>query len=152
MISGNEHRAHRLMSAFNLLKKTAWHKAVEGYKPSELKVLFFIKRGAGRDSRGVTVSEISSMMGVTSPTVTPLVRSLEDNGLVIRYNDQEDRRLVRVKLTEEGDALTRRSIKLYTDRFEGLYDYLGDERSDQLADLLELVFQYMEEQKKQINE
>ncbi|MNO58827.1 putative HTH-type transcriptional regulator YusO [compost metagenome] len=152
MILGNEHRAHRLMSAFNQLKRMDWHRGVEGCKPSELRVLFIIKRGSSRDSRGVTVSEISSMMGVTSPTVTPLVRSLEDNGLVIRYNDQEDRRLVRVKLTEEGDALTRKSIKLYTERFEGLYDYLGDERSDQLADLLELVFQYMEEQKKQINE
>ncbi|MNN05801.1 putative HTH-type transcriptional regulator YusO [compost metagenome] len=152
MILGKEHRAHRLMSAFNLFKRMDWHKVVEGCKPSELRVLFFIKRGASRDSRGVTVSEISSMMGVTSPTVTPLVRSLEDNGLVIRYNDQEDRRLVRVKLTEDGDALTRKSIGLYTERFEGLYDYLGEERSDQLADLLELVFQYMEEQKKQINE
>ncbi|MNW46148.1 putative HTH-type transcriptional regulator YusO [compost metagenome] len=147
MILGDEHKAHRLMSAFNLLKRMEWHKAVEGCKPSELRVLFFIKRGARKDSRGVTVSEISSMMGVTSPTVTPLVRGLEDQGLVIRYNDNEDRRLVRMKLTEKGDAITRKATGLYIGRFEGLYDYLGEERSNQLADLLELVFQYMEEQR-----
>lgn len=149
MIQGDDTKAQRLMEVISRFKKAEWHKTVmEGYKPSEMRLLYFIQKGCRQDERGVTISTLSSMMGVSSPTVTPLVRSLEDSGLVVRYNDQEDRRVVRVTLTEKGEAV-RKEVKAANIRyFTELTDYLGEERSVQLAELLELVFHYLEKKHK----
>jgi len=144
---GETPKTQRLMEVFNRFRRAGWHKPpLEGLKPSEVKVLFFIHRGSRNDPRGVMISAISSMMEVTSPTVTPLVRSLEKRGLVVRYTDEEDRRAVRIKLTEQGEAVTRKAHEAYTRRFTGLINYLGEEKSGQLAELLEQVYEYLDQQ------
>lgn len=108
--------------------------------------MFTIMHGMEMEERGVTVSELSSMMAVASPTVTPLVRSLEEQGLVLRYNDKEDRRAVRVKLTEQGLEQVREFAKKRSAQIQGLVEYLGEEKSGQLIELLEQVYEYVERQ------
>ncbi len=58
-------------------------------------------------SDGMTIGTISQKRGVDPPTVTGIVKRLEQNGLVERQNDREDRRVVKVKLTAEGETMTR---------------------------------------------
>ncbi|WP_334072726.1 MULTISPECIES: MarR family winged helix-turn-helix transcriptional regulator [Paenibacillus] len=143
---GDEPGAQRLMEAIARFRRADWHKKVlEGYKPSELRVLSMIEKGGLEDARGVTISAISEMMRVSAPTVTPLVRSLESMGLVVRLHDEEDRRVVRVRLTEKGERIREESREVYTRHFKELHDYLGETRSDQLADLLELVYRFLEQ-------
>lgn len=145
MIMGDDTKAQRLLKAFNRLHRSEWNRMpLANCKASEIRVLFYVKRGCAQDNRGVTISEISSMMGVTSPTVTPLIKGLESSGLVLRYNDQEDRRVVRVQLTDSGEEVAQKAMKNFEQRFTGLFDYLGEEKSTQLADLLEQVHQYKE--------
>lgn len=149
MIMGGDPNAQRLLDAFNSLRRADWHKMPQGNcKFSEVRVLFFIKKGCHIDPRGVTISTLSTMLAVTSPTVTPLIKSLESNGLVLRYNDQEDRRVVRVQLTETGEEVTRKAMRSFKERFQGLYNFLGEEKSVQLAELLEQVGQYIDERRK----
>jgi DNA-binding MarR family transcriptional regulator len=149
VIIGDDPKARRLMEAFNRLRRFEWHKTRGSQcKGSEIRLLFFISRGCREDARGVTISTLSAMMDVTSPTVTPLIKGLESNGLIIRYNDQEDRRVVRVQLTEKGNEVTKEAVEFYKKRFMGLYDYLGEEKSAQLSELLEQVHQYVDERDK----
>ena len=42
------------------------------------------------------------MRGLDAPTVTGIVKRLEQSGLVERVHDRQDRRIVKVNLTEEG--------------------------------------------------
>ncbi|GIP51467.1 MarR family transcriptional regulator [Paenibacillus sp. Marseille-P2973] len=150
MNMGEDPMAQRLMEVLSRFRKAEWHKTPkEGFTPSELKVLLLIQKGSLKENRGVAISTISSMMGVSPPTVTPLVRSLETQGLITRFNDQEDRRVVRVKLTEKGEEIRREVKAAYARYFTELNSFLGPERSSQLADLLELVFQYLDEKHKQ---
>ena len=51
---------------------------------------------------GTTQSEIANQLGVQGATVTNMLQRMEEAGLVTRQRDQEDNRLVRVYLTEEG--------------------------------------------------
>jgi DNA-binding MarR family transcriptional regulator len=106
--------------------------------------MFYILHGMEKDERGVTVSELSAMLEVASPTVTPLVRSLEERGMVLRYNDKEDRRAVRVKLTEQGIAHIKELAKKRSAQIQGLVEFLGEEKSQQLIELLEQVYMYIE--------
>lgn len=139
----------KLMKAFMQFRKAGWHgKAVEGYKPSEMVLLFCIKRGVEPDSPGMKVSEISKRLQVKSPTVTQLINGLERAGLVKRNTDPEDRRAVAVQLTDHGEAITETAKEAFHESFDGLIEFLGNEQSEQLADLLMKANGYFTERRK----
>ena len=51
---------------------------------------------------GLTIGTTSQMRGVDAPTATGIITRLEQNGLVERRHSREDRRVVKVYLTDEG--------------------------------------------------
>src|SRR6266516_1509303 len=51
---------------------------------------------------GLTIGALGQARAIDPPTVTGIVTRLEQSGLVERRHDLEDRRVVRVYLTEEG--------------------------------------------------
>ena len=51
---------------------------------------------------GMTVGAMSQERGVDPPAVTGIITRLEQNGLVERRHNREDRRVVKVYLTDEG--------------------------------------------------
>ncbi|GIP47564.1 Organic hydroperoxide resistance transcriptional regulator [compost metagenome] len=145
MFTGDNPQAHRLLKAFHRFRRLDLSKLTPSeFKPSEVRLMFYILHGMEKDERGVTVSELSAMMEVASPTVTPLVRSLEERGLVLRYNDKEDRRAVRVKLTEQGLDHVKETAKKRSAQIQGLVEFLGEEKSRQLIELLEQVYDYVD--------
>lgn len=145
MFMGDDSVAQRLIEAIQRFRRAEWHKlAINGLNHSEIKMLMCIQRGCAQDERGSSVSSLSAMMEVTSPTITQLIKGLEREGLVARYNDQEDRRVVRVRLTEKGMAMTKQAREDVARRFKELYEYLGEEKTEQLASLLEQVYEHLE--------
>src|SRR6266576_1233045 len=97
------------------------------------------------DAPAMKVSEISKFMHVTSPTITQLIKGLETNGLVERHIDSTDRRAVRVQLTQRGEIVSQKAGEAFFTTFSGLAEYLGEERSDQLVELLSVDFAYITE-------
>ena len=73
----------------------------------ELMALFRLREITSLNKEGVTISEISQSLRVTSPTVTQLINSLEASGLVKRSIDPADRRSIRVTLTAEGEKIVK---------------------------------------------
>ncbi len=116
---------------------------VRGLKPSEMGLLFHIERFREDESSGVKVSELSGHMHVTSPSVTQLVKTLEDKGMVARRMDPDDRRSVLVSLTDKGEAVTRQAEQGLQALLSGIVDHLGEEKSKQLISLLDDVSQYL---------
>jgi DNA-binding MarR family transcriptional regulator len=139
--------AQKLLKAFMKFRKTGWHeKKIGGYNPSEFKVLAAIQQGANEKNDEMKVSEISQRLQVTPPTVTQIINILEKDGLVERAVDPEDRRAVKIKLTQAGMEETARAKNRFNEKFTGLIDYLGEAESEQLADLLDKVHHYFNEQ------
>ena len=52
-----------------------------------------------------SVGQLSSRLGLDSGTLTPLLKRLEQRGLIIRRRALEDERVVRVCLTDDGRDL-----------------------------------------------
>lgn len=121
-------------------KKTMWG----GLKASEIRMLVCVKQSNDKGGSGTTVSEISKMLQVTSPTVTQMLNSLIAAGYVIRSADKTDRRMTEITLTEKGEQLARKAAERYISIFKGMIDHLGKDQSDQLIGLLNQVFQYLE--------
>lgn len=138
--------AQKLIKSFMQFRKTGWHdKKIAGFNPSEFRVLAAILRGANEQNTEMKVSEISQTLKVTPPTVTQIINSIEKDGFVERMIDPEDRRAVKIKLTPAGIEAVNMAKKAFTETFIGLIDYLGEEESDHLAELLFKVQEYFNE-------
>lgn len=57
----------------------------------------------------VTVSQIGERLFLDSATLTPLLKRLENAGLLLRQRSREDERQVAVTLTQEGKALQEKA-------------------------------------------
>jgi DNA-binding MarR family transcriptional regulator len=72
------------------------------------------------DRRGpLTLGELAEIERVQPPTITAAVRRLEEQGLVERHQDPEDRRVARVQVTRAGRKLlseTRSRTSAYLER------------------------------------
>src|SRR5689334_18016087 len=129
--------AHKLLEALKRFNRVAWReRSYMGFKPSDIRVLFCVQRG------DMKVSEISKRMQVTSPTITQTLNSLEANGLVERHIDPTDRRAVRVQITPKGEVVSQKAGEALLASFNGLIEYLGEERSNELAELLTDAYVY----------
>ena len=95
---------------------------------------------------GLKESEISALMRVKSPTITPVIRGLEDESLVERKMDPEDRRAVRITITDAGRAIIRAAHEERMATFNRLVEHLGEEDSIQLAELLSKVYTFFDAQ------
>ncbi|OMF91831.1 hypothetical protein BK146_20335 [Paenibacillus sp. FSL R7-0333] len=142
---GENSVGHKLFSALRKLRKGHWHHSVEGHKPSEMTLLICIARASHASDLGLKVSEISRFLGLTPPTVTQLINSLEAKQMVERQADPSDRRVVRIKLTEQGKIITRRARDHMDATLNRMVEYLGEEESNQLAELLLKVYAFMED-------
>ncbi|MDG0809065.1 MarR family winged helix-turn-helix transcriptional regulator [Cohnella rhizosphaerae] len=119
------------------------NRAVYNQKPGEIMVLYFISMNVRDGDAGLMVSEISGKLNVTSPTITQHINSLEAQELVSRHADPADRRVVRIRLTEQGKAYIQRINEARLNMFVDLVNHLGEEESKQFADLMKKASEYM---------
>lgn len=54
---------------------------------------------------GITQMQISEHLKCEPPTVTNMVKSLEQNGFIYRKRDEQDARVMRIFLTDKGKEL-----------------------------------------------
>jgi len=66
---------------------------------------------------GMTIGAMSQKRGVDAPAATGIITRLEQNGLVERRHDREDRRVVKVYLTDEGRDISNTLVSS-VERFE----------------------------------
>jgi len=59
---------------------------------------------------GIPATKIAPIMGMTSSSLSRLLKEMETNGLIFRKTDEEDKRVVRIFLTNEGFNL-REKVK-----------------------------------------
>jgi DNA-binding MarR family transcriptional regulator len=61
---------------------------------------------------GLAVSELGGCLALDSGTLTPLLKRLEQRGLIERKRDKADERVVHIFLTDEGRALRTKAKKI----------------------------------------
>jgi DNA-binding MarR family transcriptional regulator len=89
---------------------------------------------------GLTIGAIAQLRGLDAPTITGVVKRLEQNGLVQRVHDTEDRRIVRVCLTAEGREIMS-PLELAADGFMDvlLRNFSEADQQDFLAKLHQII-------------
>ena len=98
-----------------------------------------ILRGAGRE--GLPCSEVGERMITHDPDITRLLDRLQKRGLVTRSRDKGDRRVVYGKITAAGMKLLGEMDAPVEKHSRELLRHVGQNKLQQLIDLLELVRQ-----------
>jgi DNA-binding MarR family transcriptional regulator len=80
--------------------------------PLNLTYTQYITMMALWEKRQINVKELGKMLFLDSGTLTPLLKRLEEQGLVMRARGNADERTVTVSLTEEGMALRKKALKV----------------------------------------
>ncbi|WP_085834042.1 MarR family winged helix-turn-helix transcriptional regulator [Clostridium merdae] len=86
---------------------------------------------------GVKVSKLSSNMGMSMPAVSQMLKSLQKKGLVTRTAATDDRRVVYVALTTEGERVFSNAIDRFLERVDAVAALFGEEKINQITVLLE---------------
>ena len=131
----HEDLATRLRIAVNRLQRKLRQQSLEGLSPAQASALGTVNR-LGRP----TLGELAAIEQVQPPSMTRIVASLADAGMVVRETDAADRRSVRVRLTPAGArALERMRTAKNAFLLRRLGDLSMDEqrRAEDLVGLLE---------------
>ena len=85
----------------------------------------------------MTIGDLSNKMYLAFSTTTDLVDRMEKNELVVRIREEQDRRVVRIKLLKEGERVIEEVIQKRQEYLKTvLADFTVDE-AEQFAALLE---------------
>jgi len=97
-----------------------------------------------------TMTELSRVHGVSVSTMTSMADRLLLSGLIERQRDDEDRRVVRVRLSPEGKKMVDYLMKVRRQELEKFLTELSDEEIYQFVNSIENVADILSKAKEKI--
>jgi DNA-binding MarR family transcriptional regulator len=97
------------------VRSTMWNMVTQetvaelGITSTQASIMFMLASG-----RGLAAADLAREYGIDASAVTRLIDRLEKRGLITRLRSEEDRRVVRLALTEEGHQLAARIPAIFT--------------------------------------
>lgn len=109
-----------------------------GLTAPQLMVLRELARGP------LSAGALARALHFGQPTIKVILDRLESQGLVHRSQDPEDRRVLRVRLTEKGRKVTKRAPRLLHERFRSRFASLEDWERSLIVTVLQRVASMMD--------
>jgi DNA-binding MarR family transcriptional regulator len=97
------------------VRSTLWNSVTQltmadlGITSTQASIMFMLASG-----RSLAAADLAREYGIDASAVTRLIDRLEKRGLITRLRSEEDRRVVRLALTEEGRALAGQIPAIFT--------------------------------------
>jgi DNA-binding MarR family transcriptional regulator len=107
----------------------------KGLSMSQIGALFRIFRGKS------SVSDISDNLGVTSAAASQMLERLVQQGLILRKEDPNDRRVRQIVLTDKGRQILQESIAARQGWLENLSRTLTDSQREQVTAALNILIE-----------
>jgi DNA-binding MarR family transcriptional regulator len=147
--------ALRLIDEFRFVSRAIYHINEQGIDEPGLSFaqyrvlmhLHFAEQIGGHDK--LNPSEISDRQGVSRNTMSSFIRSLEDEGLVERSLDPNDRRRFNISLTDAGRKLVNQYARQHLETVGQCFRILTSEEQETLLQLLIKVREQVMAQRKQ---
>ena len=96
-------------------------------------------------NEGTPATKIAPLMGLESRSLTRMLKSMEDKGLIYKKPDPEDKRSVRIFLTDLGiekKAISRETVKAFN---EEVFKRLDKEKLTAFYETINTINQIIEE-------
>jgi DNA-binding MarR family transcriptional regulator len=131
-----------IFRASNLLGRVGGKMAAQGGLASAQQWLLL---GEIERREGISLKELRQSTLVTKQNITGMVERLRQGGYITTYNDPNDRRVTRVRLTEEGRIVLQMLRPISQASNGETFGTLKPEELNQLASLLERVIERLEQ-------
>lgn len=96
------------------------------------------------ENDGITQRDLQDIVVVRSGSLSEVLGKLEANGLVERRASAEDRRMMRVFLTEQGAREARACAERRAEASAGVFDCLDEREKEQLLALVTRINEHIE--------
>lgn len=101
-----------------------------------------------RKSDSKIMSDVAKLQMITLGSLTVAVNTLERKGYVVRSRDVQDKRIVRLSLTEEADKMLAIHDRFHEEMIDAIVSDLHLDTEEALMDALERVIAYFNLQTK----
>ena len=64
------------------------------------------------EEKSLTVGDLGKKLYLDTGTLSPLLKSMEEKGLLVRSRKKEDERVVMVSITPEGESLRQKALSV----------------------------------------
>lgn len=98
------------------------------------------------DKEGTPSTKLGPKMGMESRSLTRILNNLEEEGLITRIQDEEDKRKMNVFLTEKGKLMREESKKIVLDFNQLMTDTLGKKELNQFLQTMEKLNKHIDNQ------
>lgn len=96
-----------------------------------------------REHPGITMGEICEKLFLACSTATDLIDRMEKSGYLNRKRDPQDRRVIRLSITEKGKQVIAEVIAARRRYVASILKQLTEEETEQLAESLERLHSIM---------
>jgi DNA-binding MarR family transcriptional regulator len=103
-----------------------------GLTMPQMRVLFMLA-----ERPGASAGDLAEELEVAPPTISGMTDRLSKQGLIARAVDPDDRRVVRLQLTEEGTRLTTEVADTSKATLREVFERMPEDRLELLTELLE---------------
>lgn len=129
--------------------KVAWHAISRMYNQQAIKndittSIGFVLLNINTE-HGTPATKIAPLMGLEARSLTRMLRNMEDKGLIYRKQDSQDKRSIRIFLTEEGKAkkeISRKTVKAFN---QGVRERVPMKKLQIFFEVINEINRYIEE-------
>ncbi|NMM47057.1 MarR family winged helix-turn-helix transcriptional regulator [Marinigracilibium pacificum] len=129
--------------------KTAWHAIARMYNHQAVKEdittsIGFVLLNIDTEF-GTPATKIAPLMGLESRSLTRMLKSMEEKGLIERVPDEHDKRSVRIMLThlgKEKKEVSKRVVKAFN---YTVYDEVASEKLEVFIEVMQQILSIIEE-------
>jgi DNA-binding MarR family transcriptional regulator len=129
--------------------KTTWHAIARMYNQQASKYDLTMSMGFVllniNTEEGTPATKIAPLMGLEARSLTRLLKTMEENGLIYRKSDATDKRLVKIFLTKEGKQKKERSKEVVLKFNNTVRDRISQEKINVFFEVLQNVNQLIEQ-------
>jgi DNA-binding MarR family transcriptional regulator len=128
--------------------KTAWHAIARMYNQQALKFDGTMSIGYAllniSSEEGTPAMKIGPLMGLEPRSLTRLLKSMEEKGLIYRQVDKNDKRSVRVLLTKEGRKMKEKSRETVLKFNEAVREEISEQKLNVFFEVIQDINQVIE--------
>lgn len=131
--------------------KAVWHAVARMYNQQALKYggtmsIGFALLNIHADD-GTPATKIAPLMGLEPRSLTRLLKSMEEKGLIYRQTDKSDKRSVRIMLTKEGEQYKEKAKATVVQFNETIKSRISQQKLDVFFEVIQDVNQIIETNK-----
>lgn len=130
-ISNELYDAVQKMNRYMHRSKHREMKTKEGIHPGQMKLLSIISK-----NDGIIQRELAEILDMRPSSLTEILSNLEKNSLITRKQDENDRRIMHVHLTEEGNSIIKDFKQAKDNLQDSIFNCLTLEEKEKMLEIV----------------